>query len=165
MSKIEAGEMTVRKEETKLRTVVSHACEMVTPDARNKDLTIDQQWTCEVDRVIGDEDRVRQILLNLLSNAVKFTPEGGRITMTCRSDGENVLIDVEDNGIGIQPDQLEVIFEPFVQAERGHTRTVGGTGLGLTISRRFARMMGGDLTVRSTPGVGSVFTLRLIPAN
>ena len=164
LSKIEAGEMSVRKEVTALRDVVIQACEMITPDAVNKQINLTQEWDCDVDRVIGDQDRVRQVLINLLSNAVKFTPQGGRVTIRTGVQDRFVAIDVEDNGIGIEPENLETIFEPFVQAERGHTRTVGGTGLGLTISRRFARMMGGDLTVQSTPGSGSIFSLRLVPA-
>jgi hypothetical protein len=122
---------------------------------------------------VGDEDRVRQILVNLLSNAVKFTQPGGRITIQTgltstpggearlRGPGEWVYFRVSDTGVGIAPDQLEAIFAPFVQGRSGYTRTAEGTGLGLTISRRLARLMGGDLTVRSTLGAGSAFTLWL----
>jgi anti-sigma regulatory factor (Ser/Thr protein kinase) len=116
---------------------------------------------------------VLQILANLLSNAVKFTDPGGEITIEVdqraetdgtghlHGDGPWMLIRVRDNGIGIEPGHLETIFSPFVQAEAGHTRRSDGTGLGLTISRRLARLMRGDVTVESTPGHGSVFTLWL----
>jgi hypothetical protein len=118
---------------------------------------------------VGDEDRVRQILANLLSNAVKFTEPGGRITVTCGTapeagvtgNGPWTYLRVTDTGIGIAPEEMESVFHPFEQVERGHTRTKGGTGLGLTISRQLARLMGGDLTVESEPGQGSAFTLWL----
>jgi PAS domain S-box-containing protein len=163
LSKIEAGEMTVRQESTPLLTPVNAALEMVTPDAEAKGLELRLEWTCDDEvRVLGDENRVRQIVLNLLSNAVKFTAEGGAVVVRCRrQDATTATVEVEDTGIGIDPNHFESIFEPFVQADGGHTRRVGGTGLGLTISRRFARMMGGNLTVNSEPGVGSVFTLEL----
>jgi hypothetical protein len=122
----------------------------------------------------GDEDRVRQILVNLLSNAVKFTDPGGQVALECgtahRPDNDArvvhnrskwVYLRVRDNGIGITNEQLPLIFDPFVQGETGHTRSNDGSGLGLTISRRLARLMGGDITVKSTPGNGSAFTLWL----
>jgi PAS domain S-box-containing protein len=115
--------------------------------------------------VRADRDKVAQILLNLLSNAIKFTPVGGRITLSCdlAADAATVLLRVADDGIGIPADHLAVIFEPFVQVQRGLTRTTEGTGLGLAISRDLARAMGGELQVESTLGGGSVFTL-LLPA-
>jgi hypothetical protein len=120
----------------------------------------------------GDERRVRQILLNLLANAVKFTRAGGRITLRCERFegmapisparlGSWVRIAVTDTGIGIEPEHLETIFEPFVQLDASHTRPRGGTGLGLAISRRFARLMSGDIAVSSRVGEGTTFTLWL----
>jgi hypothetical protein len=116
---------------------------------------------------------VRQILVNLLSNAVKFTEPGGRVAVeagtTTRPDPEARLhpgerwtfLRVVDSGTGIAPEKLEAIFAPFVQVDTGHTRAKDGSGLGLTISRRLARLMGGDLTARSRLGQGSSFTLWL----
>jgi hypothetical protein len=123
-------------------------------------------------RYVGDEQRVRQIVVNLLSNAVKFTDAGGTITVTCATaeagprdaalaGGPWTTIAVADTGIGIAPDQQAAVFEPFVQASQGKTRTHGGTGLGLAISRRLARLMGGDITLRSDAGAGATFTLWL----
>ena len=121
----------------------------------------------------GDEDRVRQILVNLLNNAVKFTPAGGRVTvewgLVSKPDadarvfgaGPWCVIRVSDTGIGIPPDKVRTIFDPFVQVDGGRARTREGSGLGLTISRRLARLMKGDLTVKSVLGSGSVFTLWL----
>jgi signal transduction histidine kinase len=108
-----------------------------------------------------DPDKLRQILINLLSNAVKFTPEGGRIRLWCTFKGEFVSIHVGDNGPGIPSNKQALVFEPFVQLDRGLTRTNEGTGLGLAISRGLARGMGGDLELRSELDVGSVFTVRI----
>jgi signal transduction histidine kinase len=121
----------------------------------------------------GDEVRVRQILVNLLTNAVKFTEPGGRVVVACgvakqpdpearlRGPGPWVYLRVEDTGVGIPPDQIAAIFDPFVQVVAGRTRPKDGSGLGLTISRRLARLMKGDLSVRSKLGEGSAFTLWL----
>jgi signal transduction histidine kinase len=108
-----------------------------------------------------DPDKLRQILINLLSNAVKFTPEGGRIRLSCTFKGESVSIHVEDNGPGIPRNKQALVFEPFVQLDRGLTRTNEGTGLGLAISRGLARGMGGDIGLRSEVDVGSVFTVTI----
>jgi PAS domain S-box-containing protein len=109
---------------------------------------------------IVDRDKVEQIMLNLLSNAVKFT-DRGRIDVKCELDDVTLEIAVHDTGRGIAPEMLEMIFEPFVQVDHSLTRTAEGTGLGLAISRQLARAMGGDITVESAVGCGSVFTLSL----
>jgi two-component system, chemotaxis family, CheB/CheR fusion protein len=109
----------------------------------------------------GDADRMRQILLNLLSNALKFTRPGGTVEVTCDVADERVAIHVVDTGVGIAASQLSAIFEPFVQADTSLTRSAEGVGLGLAISRSLARAMGGDVTVESTVGIGSVFTLTM----
>jgi signal transduction histidine kinase len=108
-----------------------------------------------------DPDKLRQILINLLSNAVKFTPEKGRIRLSCTFKGESVSIHVEDNGPGIPSNKQALVFEPFVQLDRGLTRTTEGTGLGLAISRGLARGMGGDIELRSEVDVGSTFTVTI----
>jgi len=106
-----------------------------------------------------DPDKLRQIMINLISNAVKFTPEGGRVSVSCTLNGESVSIHVEDTGPGIPHDKHEAVFEPFVQLDRGLTRSNDGTGLGLAISRGLARGMGGEIQLKSEVGVGSVFTV------
>src|SRR5262249_31387117 len=112
----------------------------------------------------ADLTKVRQSLLNLLSNAAKFTKRG-TITLEVAAESEDnidwLLFHVRDTGIGMTPEQLSRLFQPFSQAEESTSRDYGGTGLGLTISRRFCQMMGGDITVETTPGVGSIFTIRL----
>jgi signal transduction histidine kinase len=118
---------------------------------------------CEASlRVHADREKVQQVLLNLLSNAIKFTEPGGEIRTTCTTDEDSVWISVTDTGIGIPPEKITAIFEPFVQVDQRLTRPREGVGLGLAISRDLARGMAGDLTVESTPGKGSTFTLRLV---
>jgi signal transduction histidine kinase len=109
----------------------------------------------------ADPDKVRQVLLNLLSNAVKFTAPGGRIEVACGGTATHVTVRVRDSGVGIASDQLDRVFEPFVQVNARLTRTQDGVGLGLAISRDLARGMGGDLTAESEVDVGSTFTLKL----
>jgi signal transduction histidine kinase len=109
----------------------------------------------------ADRARLEQILLNLLSNAVRFTSPGGVITITITEREQTVEVSVADTGIGIPREKLGAIFEPFVQVESGLTRTVGGTGLGLTISRALARAMGGDLSADSDGASWAMFTLTL----
>ena len=111
--------------------------------------------------VVGEREQVSQILANLLSNAVKFTPPGGEVTLSCEPDGEVARLRVRDTGVGIPAEALERAFEPFVQLDTGLTRRAEGAGLGLAISRRLARLMGGDVVAESTIGAGSTFTLTL----
>jgi signal transduction histidine kinase len=173
-SKIEAGELSPQRDEIWTGALVRDALNLVRPQAqaRGVELIHEKQDEAGVP-FVGDEQRVRQILLNLLSNAVKFTDRGGRIGVSCNTAetasptaqvhgaGPWAFLRVEDTGIGVETEQLVHIFDPFHQVDSSHTRQQGGTGLGLAISRRLARVMGGDLTAESTPGVGSVFTLWL----
>jgi signal transduction histidine kinase len=117
--------------------------------------------------VCGDAKRVRQIVVNLVTNAIKFTPSGGRVSV-CSAPGSandasagGAVVEVADTGPGIPTEEQERVFLPFVQLERGRQNPIGGVGLGLAISREFARGMGGDLTLESTLGAGSTFTLAL----
>jgi signal transduction histidine kinase len=103
---------------------------------------------------------VRQILLNLLSNAVKFT-ERGHVALTLTERDGGIVVVVEDSGIGISKENADRVFEPFWQVQQSATRQVGGTGLGLSVARRLARLLGGDLALESTPGEGSRFTVML----
>jgi signal transduction histidine kinase/ActR/RegA family two-component response regulator len=107
----------------------------------------------------GDAGRLRQVVANLVSNAVKFTRSGG-VLVTARWGGDELVVAVRDSGIGIPPGELERLFQPFVQVESGSARRYDGSGLGLAISRRLAELMGGGITVESTVGTGSTFTLR-----
>ena len=111
--------------------------------------------------VRADRDRLQRILLNLLTNAAKFTPNGGQVSVGCSVVADRVAIHVADTGRGIPPEMLERIFQPFVQVERGDAGNEHGMGLGLAIGRELARAMGGDLSVESAVGRGSIFTLTL----
>lgn len=114
--------------------------------------------------VRADRQHLIGVLTNLLNNATKFTPTGGRVSLATVVEKNRVLFVVEDSGIGIDVEHLERVFEPFFQVETGFTRTNGGTGLGLAIAREATGAMGGDLTVSSTVGVGSRFTVSLLRA-
>jgi signal transduction histidine kinase len=169
-ARIEAGSLRIERRVAFADDAVAAAVTVLGPEAARKGVALSADCAGGL-RYHGDPQRVDQILLNLVSNAVKFTESGGRATIRCghahavlpatHTEGAWVYLRVEDTGIGIAPDQEERIFEPFVQVESGYTRRHGGAGLGLAISRRFARWMGGDLTVESTPGAGSAFTLWL----
>jgi hypothetical protein len=171
LSKIEAGRMVVRVRAARAGEAAEAAVALVEAQAQGRGvgLTGACRGECDV-AYLGDPDRVEQILVNLLTNAVKFTEPGGSVTLTCglarvpSADAEVEPHDrgwayyrVEDTGIGIAPAQVAAVFEPFVQAEQGHTRVHEGTGLGLAIARQLARLMGGDVTVRSTVGEGATF--------
>jgi signal transduction histidine kinase len=133
----------------------------IVPQVRARGLTY-TLTPCAPDlRVLADEEKLQQILLNLLTNAIKFTDAGGEILVSCRARASVVEIAVRDTGIGIAPEKLASVFEPFVQVDQRLTRANEGVGLGLAISRDLARGMGGDLTADSTPRVGSTFTLSL----
>ena len=132
---------------------------LVLPQVRARSLILETEAAPLT--AFADGEKLRQILVNLLSNAIKFTDPGGRIGVRSRSLGARVEIEVSDSGIGIAPDKLDAIFEPFVQVGRALNNPSEGTGLGLAISRDLARAMNGDLTVRSAPGEGSTFTLVL----
>ena len=121
-----------------------------------------QRGRCANDAIArADFSKVEQILVNLLSNAVKFTPAGGSVTISCTTQAETVCLVVQDTGVGIPPDKISAIFEPFVQLGRSLTTSHEGTGLGLAISRDLARAMGGELSAVSAPGRGTTFTLSL----
>ncbi|MEK7861249.1 MAG: ATP-binding protein, partial [Chloroflexota bacterium] len=115
----------------------------------------------DVGTIEADERKVKQVVVNLMSNAVKFTPDGGRVDVVARRESEEVEVAVRDNGIGIDPADRERIFEEFQQARRDPERSREGTGLGLTLSKRFVELHGGRIWVESAPGAGSTFTFRL----
>jgi len=159
-AKIESGRDEVNFQDVSLTRIVEEAADLVRPAARARNLSFDIQPLPGDVHIRTDPRKLRQILVNLLSNAVKFTEQGG-VTLRVHEEGDSIFIDVQDTGIGIPPEHLEHIFDAFWQVERSTTRTTGGTGLGLAVSRNLARQLGGDLTVESTPGRGSTFTVRL----
>ena len=168
LSKIEAGKLELEARPIAVRELVESCLEWFAPRATSKRIELLAEFTPEVPvAVIGDETRLRQVLVNLLSNAVKFT-ERGEVHISADAtplDAERVelRLSVRDTGVGIAPDRMERIFERYGQAELSTTRRYGGTGLGLAISRELAERMGGGLAAASEPGRGSTFSVR-IPA-
>jgi signal transduction histidine kinase len=160
-ARADAGALTVTLEPVSVATLLATVTDVVGAqiEAKGVHFTV---GPVSADTVLrGDQARVQQVLLNLLSNATKFTEPGGEISVdTTVADGE-VRIEVRDTGVGIEAAELEAIFEPFVQVDASLTRRTGGTGLGLAIARELTAAMGGTLTVRSTVGAGSTFTLAL----
>jgi signal transduction histidine kinase/DNA-binding response OmpR family regulator len=166
LSKIEAGKMAVERTTCDFAQVLADVVSMSRPRAIERRLDFQIEFATPVPRhVTTDALRLRQILVNLVGNAVKFTEAGG-VRIVCSSPaapGGPLRIDVVDTGIGLTPAQAANLFEPFTQADGSTTRRFGGTGLGLTISRRLARMLGGDIIVQSAPASGSTFTLTFDP--
>jgi PAS domain S-box-containing protein len=159
-SRIEAGQLRYDLKPISLSLSIEAVIPLVQPQARAKRIEL-ARIEAEEAMVFADASKVEQILLNLLSNAIKFTSSGGRITLSSGSDGESGFVAVRDTGTGIPAEDLDAIFQPFVQVGRSLTSPHEGTGLGLAISSDLARGMGGSLGVESTVGEGSVFTLRL----
>jgi PAS domain S-box-containing protein len=160
-AKLETGTVHFDIGEVRMREALAGAEALVAPQAQAKNLSLTVVPCDPALTARADGEKLRQVLVNLLSNAVKFTDSGGHIELSCSASHELVHVHVRDTGIGLAADQLERIFEPFVQVRADLTRTGEGTGLGLAISRDLARGMGGDLSVQSTPGAGSTFTLSL----
>jgi signal transduction histidine kinase len=160
-SRLEAGALYYDVQDVALDEVLATCEALIAPQLSARRLTMAFDGCDPALKVRADADKLKQIVLNLLSNAVKFTEPGGRITLACMPRQDTVAITVGDTGRGIAANQLERIFEPFVQVDSRLVRTQEGVGLGLAISRDLARGMGGDLAAESTPGVGSTFTLLL----
>lgn len=159
-ARVETGRDERRLKEIDVAELAREAVVVIEPDATDRGLALEVDTPDGEVEVLTDAGKVRQIMVNLLSNAVKYTDEGSVRLALRRSDG-GIVIEVRDTGIGIPPDMQERIFEPFWQAESPNTRTVGGTGLGLSVSRRLARLLEGTIEVESEVGRGSTFTVRL----
>jgi PAS domain S-box-containing protein len=161
LSKIEAGRMELYLEHFDLRRVIDEVADTVAPLVLRNGNRLVVDVGEGMGALYSDLTKLRQILLNLLSNACKFT-EHGTITLRVRQNtGQDILLEVVDEGIGMTDEQMSRLFEAFSQADGSTSRRFGGTGLGLAISRRFCRLMGGDITVASAPGRGSTFSVRL----
>jgi len=166
ISKIEAGKMELENIPIDLHELFANCRSMIMPKALEKGLALHFYAEPSIGKVpLGDPTRLRQVLANILSNAVKFTNSGIiKVSSTITNMGENtvtVYFEVKDSGIGMTPEQIERIFNPFIQAEAGTTRRYGGTGLGLAISKTLVEMLGGSIAVESTPGIGSKFSFEL----
>jgi signal transduction histidine kinase len=159
-ARLESGRVEFDLAPVAVDAVLGAMQELVAPQLGAKGLTYAYLRAPGGLRVVADADKLRQVVLNLLANAIKFTERGG-VELSCAAGAETVAIAVRDTGRGIPAYRLGEIFEPFVQVEPSFTRTVTGTGLGLTIARDLARRMGGDVTVASAEGEGSTFTVTL----
>lgn len=168
VSKIESGKMALTIGEFDLRQVVDSVDAIIRPAAKDRGQHFDIAVSgIRHERLIGDETRLNQILINLLSNAVKYTQEGGTIQFRitglepCREQYERIRIEVEDNGYGMTPEYLKVIFDAFTRAENSTTNKVQGTGLGMTITKNIVELMNGTIEVSSELNHGSLFTVTL----
>ena len=160
-AKIEAGHVEFHIAATRLHDVLEGMYSLVAPQVHARGLTYHYEACSPSIIVHADMEKVQQVLLNLLSNAIKFTESGGSVRLECRATDTRAVVRVIDTGLGIPPEKLEAIFQPFVQVDQNFTRQGQGTGLGLSISRELARAMGGDITVESVLGEGAIFTLHL----
>jgi PAS domain S-box-containing protein len=160
-AKLGAGRIELRCEPVSVKNIIGSVVDMIRPQLTEKQLQLVSPPIPPELRITADLDKTLQILLNLLSNALKFTPASGTLEINVADEAARVAIAVSDTGIGVPPNELERIFEPFAQAKRSLVASEAGVGLGLAISRQLARAMNGDLTVRSVVGEGSTFTLTL----
>ena len=160
LSRIEAGRVEISLARFSLRTLVGEMVEMIAPQAREKGIALLNQVDEDLPSLTTDPDKFRHIVQNLIGNAVKFT-DTGSVDVSARLVEGEVHLAVRDTGIGIAADHLPRIFEEFRQADESTSRRYGGTGLGLAIARKYAALLHGDITVESSPGKGSTFTLRL----
>jgi len=169
LSKIEAGKMTLYPETFEIANLISNLVLTIKPSIEKNGNVLEVDYDEQLGTMFADQTRMRQVLLNLLSNAAKFTTNG-KVTLTVKSEKlkssseiplNMISFTVADTGIGMTHHQQQQLFQPFIQGDNSTTKKYGGTGLGLAISRHFCQMMGGDIFVKSQPGVGSTFTVRL----
>jgi signal transduction histidine kinase len=161
LSKVEAGRMDLVVEEFDVERVIAEVTATVQPLLMKNHNRLETRVEPDVSSIRSDEVKLRQILYNLLSNASKFT-SSGLIVMDAAREDDVLVIRVQDSGIGMTPEQMTKLFQPFSQADTTTSRDYGGTGLGLTISKRFAQLMGGDIDVQSEAGAGTMFTVRIV---
>ena len=160
LSRIEAGREDISVSRFSVRELAGEIVAMLEAQAQEKKIALCNEVSAELPLITSDPAKIRHILQNLVGNAVKFT-EQGQVTITARQTGNEIHVAVADTGIGIAADHLPHIFDEFRQADGSTSRKYGGTGLGLAIAKKYARLFGGSITVESTPGQGSTFTLRL----
>ena len=162
ISKIEAGKMELEIEKISLPGIIDDTISIINVLAEKRNVVIKTEIDPQLDFIDGDSQKIKQILLNILNNAVKFSKdEGGTITVTTRKDGDMAKISLSDTGIGIKEEDLNRLFKEFEQLDSGIIRKYGGTGLGLTISKKLVELHGGSILVESEYGVGSTFTITL----
>jgi two-component system, OmpR family, phosphate regulon sensor histidine kinase PhoR len=157
LSEIESPDRMLRKESLRLAELISVAAEVLRPMAESKKQTIQLKIPAELPFILGDSQKIHQVVVNLLSNAISYTEDGGHIAVEVRGTEKGVEVSVADNGIGISPEHLPRVFERFYRVDRGRSREEGGTGLGLSIVKHIVETHGGWVSVESKPGQGSRF--------
>jgi len=162
LSRLDAGVVPLTRQAVPIRQIVEAAVERLRPQAYDQGLILEVALPGALPAVIVDVDRIQQVLLNLIGNAIQYTPPPGRITVSARSEGSRIRIDVEDTGLGIAAEHLAHVFERFYRVDRSRARSGGGSGLGLTIARYFVEAHGGSIRAASPgPGRGSTFSFTL----
>jgi two-component system, OmpR family, phosphate regulon sensor histidine kinase PhoR len=161
LAAVEQGEARLQPAVVRVRDVVTQVETIVRPAAEARKQTFGIDLPGDLPEIVADRDRLAQVLTNLLDNAVKFTPEGGHVTLSARSEDGRVVLSVSDNGVGIPPADLPRVFERFYRVGRSRDRREGGTGLGLAIAKHLTQTMGGTIEVESVVGSGTVFRVIL----
>jgi signal transduction histidine kinase len=161
LAKTEAGKMRVYPTPVVPAEVIEPAVALFRPQAEKKNIDLRVDVSPDLPVVTQDAGKLRQILSNLVSNAVKFTPEGGKVSVAGTVADGSLVVTVQDTGVGIAPEDQETIFDKFRQSEHALTREQGGTGLGLSIVRELAKLLGGDVSLKSELGRGSTFTVKV----
>lgn len=160
LSMIESGTVSIETKQVRLRNLVEEVFTALSSQAMERDVALVNRIAADA-KATADPVRLEQMLTNLIDNAIKFNRTGGNVTLSAVESEEKVAISVADTGEGIQADHLPRVFERFYRADRGRSREVGGTGLGLAIVKHLARLHGGEVSVVSTPGQGTSFTIEL----
>jgi len=161
LSKIEAGRMELTYDNFGVQSAVREVHNVIRSLSERRDIDLRIEVEPENLEVRADKSKFKQVLYNLLSNAIKFTPKGGRVWVNARVEEDALVVDVGDNGVGIAQEHHQRIFNEFYQLDTATTRQVEGTGLGLSLTRRLVELHGGEISLDSEPGRGSVFTFRL----
>jgi PAS domain S-box-containing protein len=161
IARIEAGKIELKRMPLDLAPLIHEVARVLRPQLEGKGQCLTLDLAAALPAIVGDADRIRQILTNLLSNALKYTPCGGHITIAACGDAGCARVAVQDTGIGLTPDEQAELFTPFFRAQHDMTQGVGGTGLGLAITRALVELHGGAITVTSVPGQGSTFSVTL----
>ncbi|MGD1118871.1 MAG: ATP-binding protein [Dehalococcoidales bacterium] len=159
LSRIESGELALKLGPVDMSRLIKHVAERLKTQAQRAQLNLKLDLSPGLPRIMGDENRIEQVLVNLVHNAIKFTPQNGKITISSKVESDNLLVKITDTGIGIPADDLPRIFERFYKVDRA--RSGGGTGLGLSIAKHIVQAHGGNIQVESEEGKGSSFTFTL----
>lgn len=161
LSRLESHQMPIVSSTLDIRELVLSTSKGFEKQAADKGITLTADVPEGLPGVSGDRDRLEQVVVNLLDNAIKYTPSGGRVNVTARPSGTDVVVEITDTGIGIPPDDISRIFERFYRVDKARSRELGGTGLGLAIVKHIIQGHNGRLNVQSTPGKGSTFSFSI----